>query len=91
MAAVAGCPYKSVKQREIVSHEHRYLVETKVSDGSWLQDCACGDRRRVLKGEYNEIAEVFADGLVSGGGSMGNAIFFSDPPETNQFVDRWSS
>lgn len=83
------CPFKPVKQHAQIErpHEHRFELEILLDDGTYVQDCACGFRRRVRKGYAGECQDL-QDGLVEGGTSLENSIFLRT--ENGAFHDRWS-
>lgn len=86
-----ACPYKPVAQRESLApavHAHRFEVEMMLDNGSWVQDCACGHRRRIQKSSQGSVAQEYDDGVVPGGSSLDNAIF--SRREDGRFIDRWS-
>ena len=91
MAAVA-CPFKPVLQRERAlrePHVHRYDCELSLDEPSlWVQDCACGHRRRVRKGQQGQIVEEFSDALVEGGSSCDNGVFVR--ADDGSWKDRWA-
>ncbi len=91
MAAVA-CPFKPVSQRERppdAPHVHRFDCEVLLDEpGIWVQDCACGHRRRVRKGPHGEIVEEFHDALVEGGSSCDNGVLIRQ--EDGSWRDRWA-
>jgi hypothetical protein len=86
-----ACPFKPVVQRERLDpepHVHRFELEILTDDPSlWVQDCACGYRQRVRKVGVH-VTEVLNDGLVEGGGSIQNGVFYMN--DTMQWQDRWS-
>lgn len=92
MSALA-CPFRPVKQKERAElHMHQYPLEAQMllSNGTWLQDCTCGHRRRVQKDEHNNVIHEYEDGLLEGAGSLANSVYFEETMQSRQFIDRWS-
>ena len=77
-----------VAQRATEPHVHQFFAEILLPNGSVVQDCGCGYRQRVRKSVNGDVQEVFTDGLVAGGSSLDNAVFFRDTD--GLFISRWA-
>lgn len=86
--SVATCPFKPVAQRTRVEapHVHQFLLQIALSDGTVVQDCACGYRQRARRLPNGGI-EALQDGMVVGGSSVDNVVFLKHTG--GHFVHRW--